>query len=100
MYITDFPDNIIGTLFKLLKAAMNIANLLVENLMRTPSEIFSGWLEQSGLPDWLNNLLTAWTKFSNPIYSNLTLFDILIGGAFILILIIGIIKFFGDSIGL
>lgn len=100
MNTMELPDNVIGTMFKILKAAMAFANLLVENLTRTPSEIFSNWLADINTPDWLNTIITGWLNINNPFISNLTIFDILLGGALMIVLIIGVVKFFGDALGL
>lgn len=89
-----YPDNIIGIMFRILDGAMYIANLLVENLMRTPSEIINNWLENEGLPDWLVEFLDAVVKWNSPLTANITLFDLLIGSALIIVLVFGTVKFF------
>ena len=100
MQISEFPNNIIGFMFRLLQAAMNISNKLIEIFMRTPTEIMSGWLSNLDMTESLREVITLWMNITNPFISNLTLFDITIGGALIIVLIVGVMKYFANAMGL
>ena len=98
-----YPDNIIGLMFKILDAAMSLANGLVENLMKTPSEILGDKLAGGNVPNWLRTVIEYVLEWSSPllaIIDNYSLFDILIGSALLIVLVIGVVKYFGDTIGL
>lgn len=101
-----YPDNVLGLMYRILDAVMSFCQAIVQNLASTPLEIMQRYLQSSNLPDWLRTalewLVEALTA-ANPLLSftyNLTLFDLLLGSGVILILLIGIIKYFGDVIGL
>lgn len=95
-----YPDNIIGIMFTLLESFMHICNQIVENFLKTPVEILTGWLDNSALPDWLVNIIQGVVAWHNPILNNVTLFDLLVGSALILVLFGAIFKFATDIVGL
>lgn len=96
----EFPQNVIGTMFRILKACMTMANALVDNLFMTPSAVISEWLADANTPDWLNTFLTTLIEINIPFIAHLTIFDFLVGSSLMLVLIIGIVKYFGDAMGL
>ena len=103
MNTVDYPDNIIGILFRLLEKAVGFADRFIENLSLTPFQALDSYLVQQGSPDWLVKvigIIVEWTFPLRPILDNFTIMDLLIGWALGVVLIIGFLKYFGDLIGL
>lgn len=95
-----YPDNIIGIMFTLLESFMHICNQIVANFFKTPVAILTGWLDDSTLPEWLVDIIEKIVAWHNPVLNNITLFDLLVGSALILVLIGAVVKFATDIVGL